>query len=331
MPSAPWTWSALPGHEHAHGSHPVQADAVAARGDVRAQYDVSSMRWLIHAAAPCPVPDQARDARLVGAVRVRVLRGHRGRRHHRHPPRWLERAGTVGKAVADERGHGRGRPGRAVPGGRSRHRLHADGDGDFEYKGDPEKTAATRLRGFFTVGDIGFLDEDGFLFLCDRKSDMIISGGANIYPAEIEAEIISIPRSPTSRCSASRTKSGASRSRPWCSRPTGSSRPTSSRPRSSRRSNGRLAKMKWPKSIDFVGEMPRDPSGKLLKRRLRDPYWARPHRRHLSTRRPEKVIASLWPASSCASPAAATTVARSGPISRSIRSAASTSANSDRN
>ncbi len=65
---------------------------------------------------------------------------------------------------------------------------------EFEYKGDPEKTAASRLRGYFTVGDIGFLDSGGFLFLCDRKSDMIISGGANIYPAEIEAEIITSPK-----------------------------------------------------------------------------------------------------------------------------------------
>ena len=64
---------------------------------------------------------------------------------------------------------------------------------DFEYKGDPAKTEAGRLRGFFTAGDIGYLDEDGFLFLCDRKSDVIISGGVNIYPAEIEAELIMHP------------------------------------------------------------------------------------------------------------------------------------------
>ncbi len=64
----------------------------------------------------------------------------------------------------------------------------------FEYKGDPEKTEANRLKDYFTVGDIGYLDEDGFLFLCDRKADMIISGGANIYPAEIENEIMIHPK-----------------------------------------------------------------------------------------------------------------------------------------
>ena len=68
------------------------------------------------------------------------------------------------------------------------------GISDFEYYGDKAKTEANRLHGYFTVGDIGYLTDDGFLFLCDRKSDMIISGGANIYPAEIEAEIIMNPK-----------------------------------------------------------------------------------------------------------------------------------------
>ena len=79
------------------------------------------------------------------------------------------------------------------------------------YKGDPAKTEANRLRGYFTVGDIGYLDDDGFLFLCDRKADVIISGGANIYPAEVEAAIIVHPRgSLTWPSSASPTTSGVS-------------------------------------------------------------------------------------------------------------------------
>ena len=106
------------------------------------------------------------------------------------------------------------------------------GMADFEYYGDEAKTEANRLRGYFTVGDIGYLTEDGFLFLCDRKSDMIISGGVNIYPAEIEAEIIMNPRWPTSRYSASLTTNGASRSRRSCSRPREWSRVTNWRARS---------------------------------------------------------------------------------------------------
>jgi len=145
---------------------------------------------------------------------------------------------------------------------------------DFEYKGDPDKTAASRLRGFFTVGDIGFLDSDGFLFLCDRKSDMIISGGANIYPAEIEAEII------TNRKVADVAVFGIP-DEEWGEQikavvePADGIEPTPELAAEILASlEGRLAKMKWPKSIDFIDELPRDPSGKLLKRRLRDPYWA---------------------------------------------------------
>ena len=83
---------------------------------------------------------------------------------------------------------------------------------DFEYHGDKEKTDANRRDGFFTVGDVGYLDEDGYLFLCDRKIDMIISGGVNIYPAEIEAVLLDASRrSATPRSSASRTRTGARR------------------------------------------------------------------------------------------------------------------------
>jgi len=144
---------------------------------------------------------------------------------------------------------------------------------DFAYKGDPAKTNGARLRGFFTVGDVGYLDEDGFLFLCDRKADMIISGGTNIYPAEIEAEIIMHPQVADvavfgipdeewgeSVVAVVQPAAGV----------TGGPELAASIFASL---DGRLARMKWPKSIDFTEQLPRDPSGKLLKRRLRDPYW----------------------------------------------------------
>jgi long-chain acyl-CoA synthetase len=148
---------------------------------------------------------------------------------------------------------------------------------EFEYKGDPAKTAASRLRDYFTVGDIGFLDEDGYLFLCDRKSDMIISGGANIYPAEIEGEIISHPK-------VADVAVFGIPDEEWGEQVKAVVQPIDGVPGTEADQaalaaeilaslDGRLAKMKWPRSIDFVAELPRDPSGKLLKRRLRDPYW----------------------------------------------------------
>jgi long-chain acyl-CoA synthetase len=145
---------------------------------------------------------------------------------------------------------------------------------DFEYFHDKAKTDAGRLPGFFTVGDIGYLDANGFLFLCDRKSDMIISGGANIYPAEIEAEIIMNPK-------VADVAVFGIPDEEWGEQIKAVVQPADGvEPGDELAANilagleGRLAKMKWPRSIDFVAELPRDPSGKLLKRRLRDPYWA---------------------------------------------------------
>jgi long-chain acyl-CoA synthetase len=145
---------------------------------------------------------------------------------------------------------------------------------DFVYKGDPAKTQAGRRHGFFTVGDIGYLDEDGYLFLCDREADMIISGGVNIYPAEIEGEIIMHPQVADvavfgipdeewgeSVAAVVQPEAGAAAGPELAASILASL-------------EGRLARMKWPRRIDFTDEMPRDPSGKLLKRRLRDPYWA---------------------------------------------------------
>ena len=150
------------------------------------------------------------------------------------------------------------------------------GAGDFEYKGDKAKTDDSHdAEGFFTVGDVGYLNEDGYLFLCDRKSDMIIAGGVNIYPAEIEGEIHDAParrrrrgvRHPRRRHG--RADQGRRRAAAPASPPT-----TRCARRSWSTSSGRLAKFKWPRSIDFMDELPREPTGKLLKRKLRDPYWA---------------------------------------------------------
>jgi long-chain acyl-CoA synthetase len=145
---------------------------------------------------------------------------------------------------------------------------------DFEYKDDPEKTAASRLRGFFTVGDIGYLDEDGFLFLCDRKSDMIISGGANIYPAEIESEIVTNPKVADVAVFGIPDEEWGEHIKAVVQPAEGVEASDELAAEILAGLDGRLAKMKWPRSIDFVDELPRDPSGKLMKRRLRDPYWA---------------------------------------------------------
>ncbi len=242
--------------------------------DVRSKYDVSSMRWLIHAAAPCPVPIKRSMLDWWGPVVYEYYAATEGGGSIVTPTEWLDKPGTVGKAwpgselmIVDDDGNecAVGVPGTV---------YMKMGALEFEYKDDPAKTAASRLRGYFTVGDIGYLDDDGFLFLCDRKSDLIISGGANIYPAEIEAEIV------THQKVADVAVFGIP-DEEWGEQVKAVVQPADGIAGSDELAaeilaslDGRLAKMKWPKSIDFVTELPRDPSGKLLKRRLREPYWA---------------------------------------------------------
>jgi long-chain acyl-CoA synthetase len=242
--------------------------------ETRRGYDTSSMRWILHAAAPCPPGIKRAMLDWWGPRVYEYYAATEGGGTIATPEDWLAKPGTVGKPWPTSEIMVAGDDGTPCPPGVAgtvymRMTLAAD----FSYKGDPAKTNGARLHGFFTVGDIGYLDEDGYLFLCDRKADMIISGGANIYPAEIEAEIIMHPQVADvavfgipdedwgeSVVAVVQPADGV----------TGGPELAASIIASL---DGRLARMKWPKSIDFIAEMPRDPSGKLLKRRLRDPYW----------------------------------------------------------
>jgi long-chain acyl-CoA synthetase len=242
--------------------------------EVKAAYDLSSMRWLIHAAAPCPIGIKQEMLDWWGPCVWEYYAATEGGGTVASPQDWLAHPGTVGipwptseLLVADENGNPQPT---GVPGTIYMKMLV----GDFEYYGDKAKTEANRLRGHFTVGDIGYLSEDGFLFLCDRKSDMIISGGANIYPAEIEAEIIMNPKVADVAVFGIPDDEWGEQIKAVVQPAAGVEPGDELAAEILAGLEGRLAKMKWPRSIDFSAELPRDPSGKLLKRRLRDPYWA---------------------------------------------------------
>ena len=239
----------------------------------RRSYDISSMRWLIHAAAPCPVSLKRAMLDWWGPCVYEYYAATEGGGTIATPQDWLAHPGTVGTPwpvseimVADDDGNEcpRGVPGTVYM------RMSLP---DFSYKGDPAKTAANRLRGFFTVGDVGYLDDEGFLFLCDRKADVIISGGANIYPAEVESEIIGHPRVADVAVFGIPDDDWGEKVMAVVQPAAGESPGPELAAAILASLDGRLARMKWPTVIDFIGEMPRDPSGKLLKRRLRDPYW----------------------------------------------------------
>jgi len=244
-------------------------------GETRGRYDLSSMRWLIHAAAPCPVGIKRAMLEWWGPCVYEYYAATEGGGTIATPQDWLERPGTVGSAwpvstviVTEDDGR------QCPPGVPGTIYMRMGEATTFEYKDDPAKTAASRLGDLFTVGDIGYLDEDGYLFLCDRKADMIISGGANIYPAEIEAEIIMHPKVADVAVFGIPDAEWGEQVKAVV-QPVPDATPGDELAAEILASlEGRLARMKWPKSIDFTGALPRDPSGKLLKRNLRQPYWA---------------------------------------------------------
>jgi long-chain acyl-CoA synthetase len=241
--------------------------------DTRRRYDLSSMRWMLHAAAPCPVGIKRAMLEWWGPCVYEYYAATEGGGTLATPQDWLAHPGTVGTAwpvseilITDDDGN-------PCPAGCPGTIYMKMGLADFEYKGDPEKTAAGRMDGFFTVGDIGYLDSEGFLFLCDRKVDMIISGGANIYPAEIEAEIIMHPKVADVAVFGIPDPDWGEQVKAVVEPAAGVEPGDALADEIMASLDGRLARMKWPRSIDFTEELPRDPSGKLLKRRLRDPYW----------------------------------------------------------
>ena len=189
------------------------------------------------------------------------------------PQEWMKKPGTVGKAWAnaelkifDDEGNecATGTPGTV---------YMLRGQADFEYYKDKDKTEKSRRGKFFTVGDVGFLDDDGWLFLSDHKTDMIISGGANIYPAEIESELIMHPKVADVAVFGIPHDDWGEEVKAVIEPIEGVAGGPALTAEILDFLKDRLAKYKTPKSIDYVTEMPRDPNGKLYKRKLRDPYW----------------------------------------------------------
>jgi long-chain acyl-CoA synthetase len=242
--------------------------------EIKSRYDLSSMKWLIHAAAPCPIGIKQEMLDWWGPCVWEYYAATEGGGTIASPEAWLAHPGTVGNAWPISELLIAGEDGQAQPTGTPGTIYMKMGASQFEYYGDKDKTEANRLQDYFTVGDIGYLTEDGFLFLCDRKSDMIISGGTNIYPAEIEAEIIMNPRVADVAVFGIPDEEWGEQIKAVVQPAAGVEPGDEFAAEILARLEGRLAKMKWPKSIDFSAELPRDPSGKLLKRRLRDPYWA---------------------------------------------------------
>src|SRR5690606_4372565 len=161
--------------------------------EVKARYDVSSLKVVVHSAAPCPIEVKRRMMDWWGPVIWETYGGMEGAAAIAKPHRWLERPGTVGRAVRGMTIKILDDDGNELPSGEAGTVYLEPAVQTFEYRGDPEPTAAVHRGKAFTLGDVGYLDEDGYLFLLDRAKDVIISGGVNIYAAEVEATLTAHP------------------------------------------------------------------------------------------------------------------------------------------
>ncbi|MBW8804868.1 MAG: acyl-CoA synthetase [Catenulisporales bacterium] len=242
--------------------------------EVKKRYDVSSMKVAIHAAAPCPQHVKRAMLDWWGPVVYEYYAATEGGGTIATPEDWLAHPGTVGKAWPISEVKAFDDDGDEVPVGTPGTVYMKMLAADFEYKGDRAKTEANRHAGFFTVGDVGYFDEDGFLYLCDRKIDMIISGGVNIYPAEIEGELLRHPAVGDVAVFGIPDEDWGEQIKAVVELNEGYTASDELGQEIIASLDGRLARLKWPKSVDFTDQLPREPNGKLFKRRLRDPYWA---------------------------------------------------------
>ena len=247
--------------------------------EIRAKYDCSSTRTMIHAAAPCPPEIKRQMLDWWGDSIYEYYSATEGGGTIVTPREWRTYPGTVGKAwpTAEIRIYDDDAV-QVATGERGTVYFLIGETQNFEYKGDSQKTRNNRIHSadgktFVTVGDVGYLNEDGYLFLCDRKIDMIISGGANIYPAEIENVLVTHPKVVDAAVFGIPHDDWGEEVKAVIEPAEGVAADDALKAEIGEFCRERLAKFKCPKSIDFTHEMPRDPNGKLYKRKLRDPYW----------------------------------------------------------
>ncbi|OWU83778.1 hypothetical protein ATO6_15140 [Oceanicola sp. 22II-s10i] len=238
--------------------------------EVRAAYDVSSMQVAIHAAAPCPVKVKHRMIEWWGPVIQEYYGSSEGVGICMiTSEEWLAHEGSVGRCI---RGtiHVLDDDGNALP-PRQPGTLWVEGGVPFRYLNAPEKTAESyNDKGWVTVGDVGYLDEDGYLYLTDRKSFMIISGGVNIYPQEIENVLNECPELADAAVFGVPNPDFGEEVKAVVVRRKGA---TCSQDDVIDYCRGRIGRIKCPRSVEFVDALPRSDTGKLLKGQLRAQYW----------------------------------------------------------
>ena len=245
--------------------------------EVRLKYDVSSLKSAIHAAAPCPVEVKRKMIEWWGPVIHEYYAGTEGNGFcYVGSADWLTHPGTVGRALVGEI-HICGENGEELPVGEEGV-VYFGGGAQFEYHNDPKKTAESRHPkepGWSTLGDVGKLDSDGFLYLTDRKAFMIISGGVNIYPQEAENLLINHPKvADVAVIGVPNEDFGEEVKAVVQPADWGDAGPALADELIAY-CRAHLSHIKCPRTVDFEEELPRHPTGKLYKRLIRDRYWGK--------------------------------------------------------
>ncbi len=242
-------------------------------GQQRREVDVSSLRFIIHGAAPCPVNTKAAMLEWFGPIIWEMFAGTEGPGTLVSPQEWLARPGTVGRPgpgqlkIVDEQGA------ELSPGESGQVFLVNPPESAFEYYNDAQKTARAQRDGYFTAGDIGYIDEDGYLFLTGRSAEVIICGGVNIYPQEIDDVLAQHPSVDDVACVGIPNEE-------WGEEIKAIVVLTGALPGSRGLEKeligfcmDKMAAQKVPRSVDFVDKLARSETGKLMRRNLRAPYW----------------------------------------------------------
>jgi long-chain acyl-CoA synthetase len=241
---------------------------------VKAKYDLSSLRWVIHGAAPCPPEVKRAMIDWLGPiVHEYYSSSEGGSGFYIMADEWLRKPGSVGKRPPEPRVRIVDEAGRDLPNGEAGTIYHELPPTGLAYFKDPEKTAASQWDGFFTQGDVGYFDADDYLYLTGRSAEVIISGGVNIYPQEIDNALLKHPAVADCSTVGAPDEEWGEAVKAVVTLAPGHAPTPELATEILAFVRGELAGFKVPRSLDFADDLPRTESGKILRGEVRARYW----------------------------------------------------------